>query len=108
MKANSENDRDSNLLSSYAQRRLLLSTEITVLREAIVGCDPEHLQNIMEMMEDELMEYSNDTSNLGTVQHILCVWFIALRSWDIKTSDIETEHTRLDFETLKYEQHWDS
>lgn len=63
----------------------------------------------MSVMENNLTDYQyHGPSDIGTAQQFLSVWFIALRAWDRKTSPEGVyQKTDLDFETLKYDQHWD-
>jgi len=99
----------SRLLTNYGELYLLLEADPKVLHEAIFSCEPHQLEEIMEVMEDQLADYNYHTpSNLETAQQFLAVWFIALRAWDTKTTDEGDDTvTELDFQTLKYDQHWD-
>lgn len=97
------------LLSNYGEIYLLLEAEPSVLHEAIMDSSPEQLEKIMKCMEDQLTEFYYDgPSDIPTAHQFLTVWFIALRAWDKQTSpEGEDEITELDFETLKYDQHWE-
>ena len=98
------------LLTHYGELHLLLNAEPKVLHEAIFSCEPDQLQEIMVVMENQLTDYQyHNPSDIPTAQQFLTVWFMALRAWDRKTSPEGTyQKTDLRFETLKYDQHWDS
>jgi hypothetical protein len=110
-----ENDTDKSddsvdrLLSEYAEVHLLLDADPRVLHEAIFSCEPEQLENIMEIIEDQLTNYMyHGPNDLPTAQQFLSVWFIALRAWDSKAScEGDSKVTELNFQTLKYDQHFD-
>lgn len=97
------------LLSDYGELHLLLDADPKVLHEAIFSCNPDQLEKIMGVMENQLTDYQYHVpSDLATAQQFLSVWFMALRAWDNKTSpEGEDEITELDFQTLKYDQHWE-
>jgi hypothetical protein len=106
----SDNDNEQNrLLSNYGELYVLLECDPKILHEAIYDCEPEQLEEIMGVMEDQLGEIPNAMpSRLDTIQQFLAVWFIALRAWDKKTSPEDKQQvTDLDFETLKYDQYWE-
>ena len=97
------------LLSDYGELYLLLEADPKVLHEAIFSCEPEQLEKIMKVMENQLSDYQYHVpADLATAQQFLSVWFMALRAWDRKTSpEGEDVKTDLDFQTLKYDQHWE-
>lgn len=110
--SNDTTDSDSSvdrLLTDYGELHLLLDSSPKVLHEAIMDCSPEQLEKIMSIMENNLTDYQyHGPSDLGIAQQLLSVWFIALRAWDRKTSpDDVYQKTDLDFQTLKYDQHWE-
>jgi len=97
------------LLTDYGELHLLLDADPKVLHEAIFSCEPEQLEKIMKVMENQLTDYRyNAPSDLDTAQQFLSVWFMALRAWDSKTSGEDNNTvTELDFQTLKYDQYWE-
>lgn len=105
-----DNQEPARLLTDYGELYLLLEVEPETLHEAISDCEPSQLEQIMKCMEDQLdqLQYTGP-SKLPQAQQFLTVWFMALRVWDKKTSpDGELHRTNLEFETLKYDQHWKS
>lgn len=103
------NNEQNRLLSNYGELYVLLECDPEILHEAIYDCEPEQLESIMNVMEDQLDSIPHPgPSRVETVQQFLAVWFIALRAWDKKTSpEDEIELTSLEFDTLKYDQHWE-
>jgi len=103
----SESDSSANrLLSYYGELHLLLDADPKVLHESIFSCEPEQLEKIMRVMENQLTDYRYHTpADLDTAQQFLSVWFMALRAWDSKTSgEGNSKVTELDFQTLKLDQ----
>jgi|APHM01.1.fsa_nt_gi hypothetical protein len=97
------------LFTDYGELHLLLDADPQVLHETIFSCEPEQLEKIMGVMENQLADYQyHAPADLPTAQQFLSVWFMALRAWDYNTrEDGSSELTDLDFETLKYNQHWE-
>jgi len=97
------------LLTNYGELYLLLEADPKVLHEAISDCSPDQLEKIMSVVEDNLTDYQyHSPSDIDTAQQFLSVWFMALRTWDRKTTpEGEDEVTELDFQTLAHDQHWD-
>lgn len=103
-----DNEQDG-LLTDYGELYVLLECDPKILHEALYACNPAQLEKIMSVMEDQLSSITHPgPGRVDTIQQFLAVWFIALRAWDKKTSpEDELQVTDLDFETLKYDQHWE-
>jgi len=103
-----DNEEDR-LFTRYGEIRVLLDADPKVLHEVLTSCEPRQLEQIMSVMENNLHDYAYEApGDIYTARQLLSVWFIAVRTWDKKTSSgDEIEKTELDFQTLKYDQHWD-